>query len=103
MRIVLVGNSDAVASPARFCASALRTLGHDLQVASPRRGAGEPKLVLPPSRDVDLLLYIDRGYLEEAYCEQILVERRRYEERWRALFREGVESGGLRTDLDDPA
>ena len=59
MRIVLVGNSDAVASPARFCASALRTLGHDLEVASPRRGAGEPKLVLPPSRDVDLLLYID--------------------------------------------
>ncbi len=39
-------------------------------------------------------------YLEEAYREQILAERRRYEERWRALFREGVESGGLRTDLD---
>jgi AcrR family transcriptional regulator len=26
--------------------------------------------------------------------------RRRYEERWRTLFREGVESGQLRTDLD---
>jgi TetR/AcrR family transcriptional regulator, cholesterol catabolism regulator len=39
-------------------------------------------------------------YLEGEHREQILVERRRYEERWRALFRDGVESGGLRTDLD---
>ena len=39
-------------------------------------------------------------YLDEAYRVEILAERRRYEERWRALFREGVESGGLRTDLD---
>ena len=29
-----------------------------------------------------------------------MAERRRYEARWRALFREGVESGDLRTDLD---
>ena len=31
----------------------------------------------------------------------ILAERRRYEERIRALFREGRERGELRTDLDD--
>jgi len=32
-----------------------------------------------------------------------ITERRRYEERWRGLFQEGVESGGLRTDLDGGA
>jgi len=39
-------------------------------------------------------------YLDDAHRGEILEERRRYEERWRGLFREGVESGGLRTDLD---
>jgi TetR/AcrR family transcriptional regulator, cholesterol catabolism regulator len=39
-------------------------------------------------------------YLEGDYRDEIVVERRRYEERWRALLREGVESGDLRTDLD---
>ena len=42
-------------------------------------------------------------YLEDGYREQIREERRRYEERWRRLFQEGVESGGLRTDLDTGA
>jgi TetR/AcrR family transcriptional regulator, cholesterol catabolism regulator len=40
-------------------------------------------------------------YLEGARHEEILAERRRYEERFRALFREGRELGELRTDLDD--
>ena len=39
-------------------------------------------------------------YLEGDYRDEILAERRRYEERWRGLFQDGVESGGLRTDLD---
>ena len=39
-------------------------------------------------------------YLDDTHRGEILEERRRYEERWRGLFREGVESGGLRTDLD---
>lgn len=39
-------------------------------------------------------------YLEGDYRDEIIVERRRYEERWRTLLREGVESGDLRTDLD---
>ncbi|HEV2712628.1 MAG TPA: hypothetical protein VGU26_05985, partial [Gaiellaceae bacterium] len=34
---------------------------------------------------------------------EFLAERRRYEERFRALFREGRELGELRTDLDDHA
>jgi TetR/AcrR family transcriptional regulator, cholesterol catabolism regulator len=40
-------------------------------------------------------------YLEGERREEIVRERRRYEERFRALFREGRELGELRTDLDD--
>jgi AcrR family transcriptional regulator len=40
-------------------------------------------------------------YLEGERRNEILGERRRYEERIRALFREGRELGELRTDLDD--
>ena len=42
-------------------------------------------------------------YLEGERREEIVSERRRYEERLRALFREGRERGELRTDLDDGA
>jgi len=42
-------------------------------------------------------------HLEGARAEEFLAERRRYEERFRALFREGRELGELRTDLDDQA
>jgi TetR/AcrR family transcriptional regulator, cholesterol catabolism regulator len=40
-------------------------------------------------------------YLEGDRREEILAERRRYEDRVRALFREGRELGELRADLDD--
>ena len=40
-------------------------------------------------------------YLEGERREEILGERRRYEERVRALFREGRELGELRSDLDE--
>jgi AcrR family transcriptional regulator len=40
-------------------------------------------------------------YLEGERHDEIVRERRRYEERFRALFREGRELGELRTDLDD--
>ena len=43
------------------------------------------------------------GATSRARAAEIVAERRRYEERWRALFREGVESGDLRTDLDAAA
>ena len=39
-------------------------------------------------------------YLEGERQARFLAERRRYEERIRELFREGVERGELRTDLD---
>ena len=40
-------------------------------------------------------------YLEGERRDEIVAERRRYEDRVRALFREGRELGELRTDLDD--
>ncbi|MEX2211027.1 MAG: TetR/AcrR family transcriptional regulator [Gaiellaceae bacterium] len=40
-------------------------------------------------------------YLEGERREEILLERRRYEQRFRDLFREGRELGELRTDLDE--
>jgi AcrR family transcriptional regulator len=39
-------------------------------------------------------------YLDDPDRARFLDERRRYEERWRTLLREGVERGELRTDLD---
>ena len=42
-------------------------------------------------------------YLEGERRDEILNERRRYEERLRGLFREGREHGELRTDLDERA
>ena len=42
-------------------------------------------------------------YLEGKRREEVLAERRRYEERIRGLFREGREHGELRVDLDEGA
>jgi TetR/AcrR family transcriptional regulator, cholesterol catabolism regulator len=53
--------------------------------------------------DVATVFTREWRYLEGERREQILAERRRYEERFRALFREGRELGELRTDLDDAA
>jgi AcrR family transcriptional regulator len=54
------------------------------------------------SEQIDVATVFTREwrYLEGEHRETILGERRRYEERWRALFQEGLEKGGLRTDLD---
>jgi TetR/AcrR family transcriptional regulator, cholesterol catabolism regulator len=40
-------------------------------------------------------------YLDEERREEFVAERRRYEERIRALFREGREGSEFRTDLDE--
>jgi TetR/AcrR family transcriptional regulator, cholesterol catabolism regulator len=50
--------------------------------------------------DVATVFTREWRYLEGDEREGILAERRRYEERFRALFREGVEAGELRPDLD---
>jgi TetR/AcrR family transcriptional regulator, cholesterol catabolism regulator len=50
--------------------------------------------------DVATVFTREWRYLEGEQRGAILAERRRYEERWRAIFREGVERGELRVDLD---
>jgi TetR/AcrR family transcriptional regulator, cholesterol catabolism regulator len=59
--------------------------------------------VVADQLDVATVFTREWRYLEGAQREEILGERRRYEERWRAIFREGVESGDLRVDLDTGA
>ena len=51
--------------------------------------------------DVATVFTREWRYLEGDRRHEILAERRRYEERFRDLFREGRELGELRTDLDD--
>jgi TetR/AcrR family transcriptional regulator, cholesterol catabolism regulator len=50
--------------------------------------------------DVATVFVREWRYLEPQRREEFLAERRRYEARIRALFREGVEQSELRTDLD---
>jgi AcrR family transcriptional regulator len=57
--------------------------------------------VLSDQLDVATVFIREWRYLEADRREEFLSERRRYEERFRALFREGRELGELRTDLDD--
>jgi len=57
--------------------------------------------VVAEQLDVATVFVREWRYLEGDRREGILAERRRYEERFRALFREGRELGELRTDLDE--
>jgi len=57
--------------------------------------------VVADQLDVATVFVQEWRYLEGDRREQILGERRRYEERIRALFREGRDLGELRSDLDD--
>src|ERR671926_1170934 len=59
--------------------------------------------VVAEQLDVATVFVREWRYLEGARREEIGRERRRYEERFRALFREGRELGELRTDLDEAA
>jgi AcrR family transcriptional regulator len=56
--------------------------------------------VVAEQLDVATVFTREWRYLEGDRRDEVLAERRRYEERWRALFRDGVEAGDLRTDLD---
>jgi AcrR family transcriptional regulator len=57
--------------------------------------------VVAEQLDVATVFVQEWRYLEGGRRDEIVAERRRYEERIRALFREGRELGELRTDLDD--
>jgi AcrR family transcriptional regulator len=59
--------------------------------------------VVAEQLDVATVFIREWRYLEGKRAAEFLAERRRYEERFRALFREGRELGELRTDLDDQA
>jgi AcrR family transcriptional regulator len=59
--------------------------------------------VVSEQLDVATVFIREWRYLEGEHRDEFLAERRRYEERWRGLFREGVESGDLRIDLDSGA
>jgi TetR/AcrR family transcriptional regulator, cholesterol catabolism regulator len=57
--------------------------------------------VIAEQLDVATVFIREWRYLEGERREEFLAERRRYEERFRAFFREGRELGSLRSDLDD--
>jgi TetR/AcrR family transcriptional regulator, cholesterol catabolism regulator len=57
--------------------------------------------VVADQLDVATVFVREWRYLEGVRREEIVAERRRYEDRVRGLFREGRELGELRTDLDD--
>src|SRR5438067_13559155 len=59
--------------------------------------------VVAEQLDVATVFVREWRYLEGERRDLFVGERRRYEERLRALFREGRERGELRTDLDDGA
>jgi len=57
--------------------------------------------VVAEQLDVATVFVREWRYLEGERRDAFVAERRRYEERFRALFREGRERGELRADLDD--
>jgi AcrR family transcriptional regulator len=59
--------------------------------------------VVAAQLDVATVFVREWKYLEGARLDEIVAERRRYEERIRELFREGREQSELRSDLDETA
>ncbi|MDX6503981.1 MAG: TetR/AcrR family transcriptional regulator, cholesterol catabolism regulator [Gaiellaceae bacterium] len=57
--------------------------------------------VVAEQLDLATVFVSEWRYLEGERRDEIVAERRRYEERFRAYFREGRERGELRTDLDE--
>ena len=82
--------------------SALDTVPEDGPVLERIQAALRAHLrVVAEQLDVATVFIREWRYLEGERRDTFVAERRRYEERVRALFREGREHGELRTDLDD--
>jgi len=82
--------------------AALDAVPDDLPPAEKIRLALRAHLrVVGEQLDVATVFIREWRYLEGDRREQFVSERHRYEERFRTLFQEGRELGGLRTDLDD--
>ena len=95
---------EALQEGARAFHEALDAVPDDAPAAERIRLALRAHLrVVAEQLDVATVFVREWRYLEGDRAEEFLAERRRYEERFRALFREGREVGALRTDLDDHA
>jgi len=92
---------EAMREGARAFHAALDAVPHDAPAVERVRLALRGHLrVVAEQIDVATVFTREWRYLEDASRDEILAERRRYEARWRGLFQDGLESGGLRTDLD---
>src|SRR5437764_7311566 len=93
---------ETMAEGARAFHSGLDAIDEGLSASEKIRAALRSHLrVVSAQLDVATVFVREWRYLEGERREEILAERRRYEERFRALFREGRELGELRADLDD--
>jgi AcrR family transcriptional regulator len=87
---------------ARAFHAGLDAIGDELRPSEKIRLALRSHLrVVADQLDVATVFVQEWRYLEGARRDEIIAERRRYEERIRALFREGRDLGELRSDLDD--
>jgi AcrR family transcriptional regulator len=93
---------ETMAEGARAFHAGLDGIPEDLQATEKIRLALRSHLrVVAEQLDVATVFVQEWRYLEGERREEIVAERRRYEDRIRGYFREGRELGELRTDLDD--
>jgi AcrR family transcriptional regulator len=95
---------ETMSEGARAFHAALDAIPEDLAATDRIRLALRGHLrVVSEQLDVATVFTREWRYLEGEHRDEILAARRRYEERWRVLFADGVGSGGLRVDLDAAA
>jgi AcrR family transcriptional regulator len=91
---------DTVRSGAEAFHTALDAVDDDAHAVERIREALRGHLrVVAEQLDAATVFTREWRYLEGGFRDEFVAERRRYEERWRDLFREGVERGELRMDL----